>query len=126
MGVIEERRREVIRALGVGIRGAKDQEQFPLGNKYGDVVLLVETAKRVHKPGADSFVDAAMKAVEGSLPPAEAAYKKRVAEKQIVPELERILVPNFRKNLLIVVELAEQYVNQDSEIHGQAGPDVAA
>lgn len=126
MSVIKDRRNGIIAALGVGIRGAKDQDRNPVGNQYADVLVLLETARKSHEPGKDALVDAAMAAVDGSLKPVEEAYKRRVAEKQVVPELGRILVPNLRKNLLIVVELAEQYVNQDSEIHGQAGPDVAA
>lgn len=125
MSETEERRKGIINALGVGIRGAKDQDRNLVGNQYGDVVILVEAARKVHKPG-DALVDAAMAAVAGSLPPAAEAYAVRVAKKQIVPELERILVGNYRKHLLIVVELAEQYVNQDSQIHGQDGSDVAA
>ncbi len=121
----DERIAEKLRDLGMGVRASKDNGA-PKGNTYGDVDLLVSLAKQRHKPGVNVLVDKAMAAVAGSLPPVAAAHAKRASTGVEVPELERVIVGNQREHLLIVIELAEGNGQQDSQIHRQAGPDVAA
>lgn len=121
----DERLAEKLRDLGAGVRASKDNG-IAKGNTYGDIELIVSLAKQRHRPGVNILVDKAMAAVEGSLSPVAVAHAKRAASGVEVPALERVIVPNQREHLLIVIELAEGNGKQEPEIHGQAGPDVAA
>lgn len=104
MGAIEDKRRQVLADLGMGIRAAKDTPDNVLANYVGDVAILVSAAKENGK-GADALATTAIKAVEQAL---EATAKRHEADKKAdKPALDRRLVGNRRDNLLILLDLAE-------------------
>lgn len=112
----EAKRAQILEDLGIGLRnaaapGGERQRTKDLGrqvgNQYGDLMVLVEAAKKRHRAGVDQDEDKALAAVEQSLVPVRAAHARAVAGGREAPELDRVLVPNVLEHLLIVLELAE-------------------
>ena len=140
MGFLEDERERTLEAFSSGIVGCcyamvsgkktllSWKAHIDVGCRYGDLLLLLDEAKRGYVFGADPITDQAILNVQSSIKAVENFHKENAAAGRIVPRLCDVLAPNKRFELLAIVELIERrkIVNQDFQIPGQDGADVAA
>jgi len=112
MDVADAKRKEILSALLKGARGAKAQDVHPVGNRYGDLLVLVEAVKDKIGDDADRLLQEADGRMAASLETVQEAFAKnlkafRAGEREAPPpELAEIVVPNRRSDLLMLAELA--------------------
>ncbi len=113
MSAAEIRRAQILSDLERGLQRAKPQDRFPVGNQYCDVLVLVEASQSKVGDNADRLVSEAMERVVGSLKPVRDAHAAKLAQfdagqlEVAPPPLDKVLVPNLRSDLLLLVGVAK-------------------